>query len=456
VRHERPTAAAKVLDRTDLILKGPPDATPIDAVLAQLVPSGRVVFELDTERVTTPDDWRRLEGWRRLLGDFDIVFSGSGNVPAARGFGGCVVAPPDVRLASTPERPSRLVRLDPELRRDRAEHWSQLLGAGPVAAGLVDELARLPVPRPLRPAIARSLTSLETPTPEYVSSLVARYDTATHGALERVVPRHRSLDELVVADRTRDALDTAIAWLKHREQVTRDWGLRSAAGYGLGLLCLFHGPPGTGKSMAAEVIAAETERPLLRIDLARVLDKYIGETEKKLSAAFDAARGQSAVLVFDEADALFAKRTDVGDARDRYANAETAYLLQLAESYDGLAILTTNNRGNLDEAFQRRILIQAGFQLPEEPERLRLWKRFLAKVPLADDVDLCEFARRFRMSGGDIKNAVFLAALWAADGRRSVSTGDLATGVARQLLRSGYPLPKDTFGPLWALVDAKA
>jgi SpoVK/Ycf46/Vps4 family AAA+-type ATPase len=170
--------------------------------------------------------------------------------------------------------------------------------------------------------------------------------------------------------------------------VLERWGYGRKHARRGGITALFAGQPGTGKTMAAEIVAGELGLDLYRIDLSAVVSKYIGETEKNLEKIFRAADQGEAVLLFDEADAIFGKRSEVRDARDRYANVEVAYLLQRLENYDGLAVLTTNLRGNIDEAFIRRLDCVMEFPLPEEAERLRIWRLALpAQAPLGDDVD---------------------------------------------------------------------
>lgn len=247
----------------------------------------------------------------------------------------------------------------------------------------------------------------------------ARAITAPHldGLAHRIVPRYGWNDIVLTRDGA-SMLRELCARARYHEIVLERWKFGQKHARRAGVTALFAGPPGTGKTMAAEIIAGELGLELFRIDLASVVSKYIGETEKNLEQIFrDADRGD-AVLLFDEADALFGKRSEVRDAHDRYANVEIAYLLQRLESYDGLAILTTNLRGNLDEAFVRRLEFALEFPLPEEPERLEIWWRALpAEAPLAPDVDLRFLARRFRLSGGHIRNIALAAAfLAAADG----------------------------------------
>jgi SpoVK/Ycf46/Vps4 family AAA+-type ATPase len=214
-----------------------------------------------------------------------------------------------------------------------------------------------------------------------------------------------------------------------------------------GLICLFHGPPGTGKTMAARVLAAAIGADLLRVDLSQVVNKYIGETEKNLDRVFDEAEATGAVLFFDEADSLFGKRTEVKDAHDRYANLETAFLLQRLEAHHGVCVLASNLRQNLDDAFTRRIHVIAEFPMPGRDERRRIWELQLPAEHLAPDVDLALLADRAALSGGDIRNAAATAALLAAPAGGTVTMEHLVLGAWRELRKSGRLISADAFGP---------
>src|SRR5205085_12022460 len=185
-------------------------------------------------------------------------------------------------------------------------------------------------------------------------------------------------DDLVLADRQLDVLRSISAYLRHRDRVLSEWGYEATVSRAQGLKVLFAGESGTGKTMAAQVLGAELGLEMFRVDLAGTVSKYIGETEKNLERIFSAADGSNAILFFDEADALFGKRSEVSDARARYANLEVAYLLQRLEAFDGLAVLATNLRSNLDEAFARRISAIVEFPRPEPAQRRLLWTKSLA------------------------------------------------------------------------------
>jgi len=262
-------------------------------------------------------------------------------------------------------------------------------------------------------------------------------------------------DDLVLPADARAQLHELTARARHRELVLDDWQIGGRSSRGRGITALFGGESGTGKTLAAEVIAGELGLDLYVIDLSTVIDKYIGETEKNLDRIFTDASRVNGVLLFDEADAIFGKRSEVHDARDRYANVEVAYLLQRMERFDGLAILTTNLRANLDEAFTRRLDVIVDFPMPEEDARRALWRMHLpARLPQSDDIDLDFMARRFRLAGGHVRNICLAAAYFAAERAADVSMADLVRGTEREYRKLGRLTLEDEFGPYHALVVA--
>ncbi|GAA2834564.1 ATP-binding protein [Kitasatospora paracochleata] len=260
--------------------------------------------------------------------------------------------------------------------------------------------------------------------------------------------------DLVLPDRQRRHLRELESRARFRRRVLEDWGMAEGGGRGGGIAALFAGPSGTGKTMAAEVLAHELGCDLYTVDLSTVVDKYIGETEKNLERIFGEAERVNGVLFFDEADALFGKRSDVRDAHDRYANVETAYLLQRMEAFDGVAILATNLGGNLDEAFSRRLDAIIDFPVPDAEHRLRIWERALRPgVPRGEDLDLGLLADRFDLSGGNIRNVALAASYFAAAEDRPVSMADLMRGVNREFLKLGRLFQESDFEPYqrWAV-----
>ncbi|MFF8096037.1 ATP-binding protein [Streptomyces sp. NPDC016675] len=228
---------------------------------------------------------------------------------------------------------------------------------------------------------------------------------------------------------------------RHRDRVLGDWRLSAGGGRGRGVLGLFAGESGTGKTLSAEVVAADLGLDLYVVQLSSIVDKYVGETEKNLERIFTEADRTDAVLLFDEADAVFGKRSEVKDSHDRYANMESAYLLQRLESFDGIALLTTNLRANIDEAFTRRLDLVVDFPFPDAGQRLALWRHGLSHVPSAEGIDPAPLARQFELAGGSIRSAVVTAAYLAAGRGDHVTAGDLLEGARREYRKAGRLVP---------------
>jgi hypothetical protein len=246
--------------------------------------------------------------------------------------------------------------------------------------------------------------------------------------------------------------------VKHRSLVYEKWGFDNKIALGKGLIVVFAGPSGTGKTMSAEIIAGELRMDLYKIDLSNVVSKYIGETEKNLERIFTEAGESNAILFFDEADSIFGKRSEVKDAHDRYANIETGYLLQKMEEYDGIVVLATNLRKNLDDAFVRRMHFIIEFPFPEEEDRFEIWRRvFPAQVPLAENVDLRFMARQFKIAGGNIKNIALTAAFLAAGENQPyispvVEMAHLIRATRREFQKMGKLCTPTDFGPYFSLL----
>ncbi|HEY0502490.1 MAG TPA: ATP-binding protein [Lysobacter sp.] len=286
--------------------------------------------------------------------------------------------------------------------------------------------------------------------------VVARVATPRLHQLAEAMAVTHALDDLVLPGDRFDLLNDIVRRVRHRRTVLEDWCFDAVSTRGRGLVVLFHGASGTGKTMAADAIAHTLQMRLFRIDLAGVVSKYIGETEKNLRAIFDEADRADSVLFFDEADALFGKRSEVKDAHDRYANIEINYLLQRIENFDGIAILATNKRDHIDDAFLRRIHVSIEFPLPLMPERLRLWDRsFPDTAPLAPDIDWSFLARRFELTGGAIRNAALGAAYLAAEARGAIGMREVVNAVRIELVKAGRRMPDSEFGAHAALL-AKA
>ena len=244
--------------------------------------------------------------------------------------------------------------------------------------------------------------------------------------------------------------------VKCKGTVFYDWGFSAKFSLGKGLTALFTGESGTGKTMAAEVIANDLNLELYKIDLSSILSKYIGETEKNLNTIFKESEGSNSILFFDEADALFGKRTDVKDSHDRYANIETNYLLQKIDEFEGVVILSTNYRRNIDDAFIRRMQFIVNFPFPDAEYRLEIWKKaFPEQVPRSDDIDFKFLASNLQVSGGNIKNIVINSAFLAAkNGKRPISMAEIILATKREFDKIGKPIQKSNFGKYSELLDA--
>ncbi|MDQ1375740.1 MAG: hypothetical protein QOJ09_3078 [Actinomycetota bacterium] len=265
--------------------------------------------------------------------------------------------------------------------------------------------------------------------------------------LSRRIEPQAGWDALVLPATALAQLNELVARVRWRQQVRGPWGMGGGAARGDGVSALFAGDSGTGKTLAAEVVAGTLDLDLYVVDLATVVDKYIGETEKNLDKIFAEADHVNGVLLFDEADALFGKRSEVTDARDRYANVEIAYLLQRIERFDGIAILTTNLRANLDDAFLRRIDVLIDFPVPDPDARRRLWAAHLpSTVPLDDDVDLEFLSGAFELAGGGIRNVTLGAAYLAADAGLPLGMEHLIRATEREYRKLGRLRVEAEFG----------
>ncbi|WP_406488540.1 ATP-binding protein [Streptomyces phaeochromogenes] len=326
--------------------------------------------------------------------------------------------------------------------------WSAALGAGADGPGF--DLAATVAPYRLggdrieRAArAARDLAMFDgTPVTAAHLRLAARQQSAS--GLERHARRIRpdvGWEDLVLPDRPLAQLHELALRARHRDQVLGDWRLSAGGGRGHGVLGLFAGESGTGKTLSAEVVAAELGLDLYVVQLSSIVDKYVGETEKNLERIFTEADRTDAVLLFDEADAVFGKRSEVKDSHDKHANMESAYLLQRLESFDGIALLTTNLRANIDEAFTRRLDLVVDFPFPDAEQRRALWRHSLAHVPCAEDIEPAAVARDFEMAGGSIRSAVVTAAYTAAGRGGPVTTDDLLEGARREYRKAGRLVP---------------
>ena len=261
----------------------------------------------------------------------------------------------------------------------------------------------------------------------------------------KIEPRY-VWEDLVLPETPITMLTEMVSMVQSRPMVLETWGLGSKLSAGSGVSALFSGPPGTGKTLAAQIMANQLGIDLYRIDLSTVVSKYIGETEKNLERIFREASESNAILFFDEADSIFGKRSEVKDAHDRYANIEVGYLLQRMEDYSGVAILATNLRANLDEAFTRRLQFIINFPFPDEEYRLRIWEVLMPPdMPVADDLDFRLLADRFKLAGGSIRNIIVSAAYLAAADGGVVTMDHLLHGTRREFQKMGRLLHDGDF-----------
>ncbi len=272
------------------------------------------------------------------------------------------------------------------------------------------------------------------------------------GLALHIVPAFAMVD-LILPDKVKNQLQHLVNYLANQEMVFHRWGMSRIRSRGYGIKALFSGGPGTGKTMAAEVIAGALGLDLFRVDLSSVISRWVGETEKNLREIFDAAEGGTAIILFDEADALFGARGEVKQAQDRFANQEVSFLLQRLEVFEGCAILTTNLQENIDEAFLRRFGAVVEFPMPTPANRLLLWERaFPDLTPRGDDLDLDHLARQFVLAGGSIVNAAINACMLAATEGTAVCQRHAVMAVAQELVKMGKQVSRVHFGDFYEWV----
>ncbi len=328
----------------------------------------------------------------------------------------------------------------------RTAFWTAALARANLHCRDVDALAaRWRIgPGVVEAVIAQARTRVDSSTTaDAALHEVARQHVAARLAhIATPVRRLAEWEHVALADDIVDSIREFIGRIAHRKTVLEQWGFDAKVASARGLTALFYGPPGTGKSMVAGLIARELGLELYRIDLSRIVSKWIGETEKNLAEVFDAAEDGQVVLLFDEADSLFAKRTEVKTSVDRYANLEVNYLLQRLDSFEGIAILTTNLDGSIDAAFKRRMSLRLQFPFPDEEMRQRLWAAHIpASAPIAGDFDFATIARKFELSGGYIRNSALRAAYLAAQERRPLSQAHLLRAIALEYRELGKLAP---------------
>lgn len=281
---------------------------------------------------------------------------------------------------------------------------------------------------------------------------------ASSHSLEKYAKKIQSvyhMEDLILPKLPKQKLFHIINRVRNRKLVYEEWGFKEKSPYGNGVSMVFAGAPGTGKTMAAQVMAAELGMELYRVELPSVVDKYIGETEKKLNRIFHEAQNSMAILFFDEADVLFSKRTEVKESNDKYSNMEIAFLLQKMEEYEGISILATNYLQNFDSAFRRRISDIIDFPLPDASLRRQMWQSMIpSKLPFADEVDFDFLAKQFDVSGSIIKNALIYAGFLAAEAKEPLLTMNrILKGLSHELEKSGKKLSRSEYGEYGHLFD---
>ena len=285
-------------------------------------------------------------------------------------------------------------------------------------------------------------------TKEYLRSAILGVSSHSLDQYATKIQSVYQMNDLILPDTPKQKLSHIIHRVRNRKLVYETWGFLEKSAYGNGTAMIFAGPPGTGKTMAAQVMATELGMELYRINLPAIVDKYIGETEKKLNRIFDEAEKSMAILFFDEADVLFSKRTEIKESNDKYSNMEIAFLLQKMEEYEGVSILATNYLQNFDNAFRRRVSDIINFSLPDAKMRLQMWQSMIpSKLPVSDEIDFDFLAEQFEISGSMIKNVLIYASFLAAEAAEHLLTMEqILKGLSHELEKSGKKLSRDEYG----------
>ncbi|WP_329477751.1 ATP-binding protein [Kribbella sp. NBC_01484] len=397
----------------------------------------------------------RLQDAVLFLDDFDVMISGEHAdelgllLRELEAFPGIAIIARSPGPSSTPNTASLLltglvtVTFSAPSAAKRRACWKALLADAGVAVdratveALADRFRLTPTEISRAVTVAVESSAHSDDEPDLFAAARALSGAGLSGLARKVTPR-RHLDDIVLPPDRLDQLREVCDALRYRSRVYEDWGFDKRFSLGTGLNILFAGPSGTGKTLAAEILAGELGVELYKIDLAAVVSKYIGETEKNLARIFAEAEAASAILFFDEADALFGKRSAVKDSHDRYANIEIGYLLQQMDEFDGTVVLATNLRRNMDDAFVRRMHFTVEFPLPDEPDRLRIWDGIWpATTPLDPELDHAELAHRVELSGGHIRNIAVAAAFLAAADGRAVTMEHLQRATRREYQKLG-------------------
>ena len=395
----------------------------------------------------------RLRNAVPFLADADALYDESGTMAADHA--DAIAGSPGVLcVASTGRgghlelrRPALVIAMARSELADRQHAWEHALARAKGPVGDAGELAARYVigPGAIADVVAEAARHAAAAhigfDLDVLEGAVARRLSLRLGTFGQVVSRKAKIGELVLPDDVVDTLRDMIAMVKGRSQILERWGYQRHLGISRGVAALYSGEPGTGKTMAASVVASELGLELVRIDLSAVVSKYVGETEKNLAKIFDEAQDAHAMLLFDEADSLFGKRTELKSAQDRFANLEVNYILQRMETFDGVSVLTTNAESAIDPALQRRLNFRIRFPEPEVEEREKLWRQLLPPATGLAEVDFHALAERFDMTGGYIKNAVVRAAVIAARAGRAMIADDLWVGAHHEYVEMGKVMP---------------
>jgi ATPase family protein associated with various cellular activities (AAA)/winged helix domain-containing protein len=408
----------------DLVLVAGPDrATRLRAAAERCAGSDFLVGPA----AETPAGWDALVREATVTGAGVILEVGGELTPEARDrieradhLAWAVSSPTELAIDRLPRRPWVEIRVDDGAA--TGDDWRRVLGSGPPTHRLGREQLRL---------VGLAAAALDGD----VDAAVRRLASGHLDPMATRVRPTRGWPDLVVPDDQREQLEELVSRYRHGPLVHRRWGFPQFPSPGL--VALFSGASGTGKTLAAEVVAGELGLDLYKVDLSSVVSKYIGETEKNLERIFSGAAAGELVLFFDEADALFGKRSEVADAHDRYANIEVAYLLQRLETYDGIAIMATNLQRNMDQSFLRRIHVAVEFPVPDEEGRRAIWQLSFPPDAPTEDIDVDFLARQFRISGGSIRNAALTAAFIAAEAGGPITMEAAVLGVKREFQKLG-------------------
>ena len=424
----------------------PPEGRAVAAALAVALGS-RPLF-LSSEPPAGLGPWLLL---RQLLPVFclDLAPGERHRLPEIPGYGGPVLAlcGPDGSL-DIPSSTALSWSLPVPLEAERQQLWQQALGGHPEAVAMARSLAQSHRHGSGRIAQLGQLSRHQqdlmghgTPTPADLLAATRGGEGLGLDSLAQLLPESVGDTALVVSKEVQKDLDLLLLRCRWRDRLVEELGASAQARYHPGVKALFVGASGTGKTLAASWLATRLAMPLYRVDLASITSKYIGETEKNLAQLLARAEQAEVVLLFDEADSLFGKRTDIKDSNDRFANAQTNYLLQRIESYDGIVLLTSNSRNRFDAAFSRRLEAIIEFALPSPQERRSLWLTHLGELHSLTPLELNQIAALVELGGGNIRNVVLAAAVLARAAARPIGAPDLLQGLAAEYRKLGQPMP---------------